>query len=129
MVHDRTMGIAAASAEAEAPCDSIALRECGIICGVSDIAAADAPLHIGADCPIVRLSSARPMFNGRVGAVSGNPAYLFEIIQKIHIDSPEFYLLYTSFPPTKTSVALKLSSKTARSASFPFAMDPMSLKP
>ena len=68
MVHDKAMGIAAASAEAEAPCDSIALRECGIICGVSDIAAADAPSHIGADCPIARLSSARPMFNGRVGA-------------------------------------------------------------
>ena len=62
------MGIAAASAEAEAPCDSIALRGCGIMRETSDIAAANAPLHSGAYCPKVRLSSARPMFNGRVGA-------------------------------------------------------------
>ena len=68
MVHDKAMGIAAASAEAEAPCDSIALRGCGIMRETSDIAAANAPLHSGAYCPKVRLSSARPMFNGRVGA-------------------------------------------------------------
>ena len=68
MDHDKTMEIAVSSAGAEVPCDSIAPCEYGIMCGVSDIAAADAPLHIGANCPIVRLSSARPMFNGRVGA-------------------------------------------------------------
>ena len=68
MDHDKPMGIAAVSAEAESASDSIALREYGIICGVSDIAVADAPLRSGADCPLARLSSARPMFNGRVGA-------------------------------------------------------------
>ena len=68
MDHDKTMEIAVSSAGAEVPCDSIALREYGIICGVSDIAAANAPSHTGAQCPKVRLSSARPMFNGRVGA-------------------------------------------------------------
>lgn len=68
MDHDKAMGIADASAVAEAICSSIAPRECGIMRGVSDIAAANAPSHTGAQCPTVRLSSARPMFNGRVGA-------------------------------------------------------------
>ena len=68
MDHDKPMGTAAFSAEAESAAVPIALREYGIICGVPDIAVADAPLRSGADCPSARLSSARQMFNGRVGA-------------------------------------------------------------
>ena len=72
MDHDKPMGTAAFSAEAESAAVPIALREYGIICGVSDIAAANAPSHTGAQCPKVRLSSARPMFNGRVGVGDRN---------------------------------------------------------
>lgn len=69
MDHGIAMETQAAPAGAESACVPIAMRESGIMCEASDIAAANAPLHTGAQCPIERLSSARPMFIGR--AVAG----------------------------------------------------------
>ena len=68
MDHDKPEATEAAPAGAESASVSSGPREYGIMYGVSDMAAADAPLHTGAQCPMVRLSSARPMFIGRVAA-------------------------------------------------------------
>ena len=70
MDHGKPEATQAAPAGAESACVASGSRECGIMCEVSGMAAADAPLHTGAQCPMVRLSSARPMFIGR--DVSGN---------------------------------------------------------
>lgn len=68
MYHDKTMGTESAPAGAETDSVPTVPRECGIICDVSVMTAADAPHSIGANCPTCRLSSARPMFNGRAAA-------------------------------------------------------------
>ena len=66
MDHDKTVEAESALAGAETDSASTAPRECGIIRKVSVMASADAPDFIGAKCPTCRLSSARPMFIGRV---------------------------------------------------------------
>ena len=68
MDHDKPEATEAAPAGAESASVASGPRECGIMYGVSGMAAADAPLHTGAQCPMVILSSARPMFIGRGAA-------------------------------------------------------------
>lgn len=65
MDHDKTVETESAPACAETDSASAASREYGIMRDVSVMTAADAPKFIGATCPTCRLSSARPMFNGR----------------------------------------------------------------
>ena len=68
MDHDKPEATEAAPAGAGSGSVASGSHECGIMCGVSGMVAADAPKSIGAKCPIERLSSARPMFIGRVAA-------------------------------------------------------------
>ena len=68
MDHDKTVETESAPAGAERDSVSTVPRECGIMRDVSVMATANAPKFIGAKCPTCRLSSARPMFNGRAAA-------------------------------------------------------------
>lgn len=68
MNRDKPEAAEAAPAGAESVSAASGSRECGIICGASDMATANAPKFIGAKCPTCRLSSARPMFIGRAAA-------------------------------------------------------------
>jgi len=70
MNHNKTVDAESALAGAGTDSASTVPCEFDIMCRVSVMASADAPAFIGAKCPTCRLSSARPMFNGRV--VAGN---------------------------------------------------------
>ena len=91
MHHDKTVGTESAPAGAGTDSVSTVPRECGIIRDVSVMAAADAPHSIGANCPTCRLSSARPMFNGRAdaGIRDGCPPQA-----RLHIDPAEAVAMF-----------------------------------